>query len=158
MLTFKFHSIQFILINFVPLEDFPLLNFSQTKVPFLQENGIYKIPWISTFFCCFWQTMAIVRYQVHVHWVPEMGSMDVTASEQPYYWYFDPQEPAFKKMYGILWSSLCEHVSEEAIITDVKINGFNTIETHPAAFLQQGDVVHVYFIPFSRGLPPNWHG
>ena len=102
--------------------------------------------------------MAIVRYQVHVHWVPEMGSMDVTASEQPYYWYFDPQEPAFKKMYGILWSSLCEHVSEEAILTDVKINGFNTIETHPAAFLQQGDVVHVYVYHSPEGYPPNWHG
>ena len=98
--------------------------------------------------------MAIVRFEVHVHWVPEMGSMDVTASEQPYYWYFDPQEPAFKKMYGILWSSLCEHVSEEAMITDVKINGFNMIETHPAAFLQQGDVVHVYVYHSPEGYPP----
>ena len=102
--------------------------------------------------------MAIVRFEVHVHWVPEMGSMDVTASEQPYYWYFDPQEPAFKKMYGILWSSLCEHVSEEAIITDVKINGFNTIETHPAAFLQQGDVVHVYVYHSPEGYPPTGMG
>ena len=102
--------------------------------------------------------MAIVRFQVHVHWVPEMGSMDVTASEQPYYWYFDPQEPAFKKMYGILWSSLCEQVSEEAIITDVKINGFNTIETHPAAFLQQGDVVHVYVYHSPEGYPPTGMG
>ena len=100
--------------------------------------------------------MAISRFEVHAHWVASQGSKDIIESEDPFLWFLDTQAPAFQSMYGILWNALCEHVSEEAIISDVTINNMRTIETHPAGFLQNGDVVNILIYHNPEGYPDGW--
>ena len=97
--------------------------------------------------------MPIDRFEVKAHWVESYHSKVITESVEPFLWWVDPSNPSAQSMYGILWQALCEHVSEEAIIRDVTINGRRTIETHPAGFLKNGDVVEILIYHNPGGYP-----
>ena len=100
--------------------------------------------------------MPIDRFVVKAHWVESYHSKVITESVEPFLWWVDPSNPSAQSMYGILWQALCEHVSEEAIIRDVTINGRRTIETHPAGFLKNGDVVEILMYHNPEGYPDGW--